>query len=217
MFRFFANIKFYRTLIALGIVIITFAILFFVSIGRQLNKPKQKQVEIATHDLDIVFGLHTAPHSIYLYSNYSCSHCHKFFVEVFPKLQQEYLDNGKVNLILRLVDFGDNSYINDAYRMAVCINAYGNYAHLHELFIAHFKVVESSDFIAMMDEFTQADDMVAQCYYGDEAQTYLDIIKSEFTRLQFKGTPTFIIGNRAYTGFLSFNQLVDIIDKQITF
>lgn len=217
MFRFILNIKFYRTLIALGLVAIVFVILFFTSIGKQLKKPKQKQVEIVAHDLDIVFGLHTAPHSIYLYSNYSCSHCHKFFMEVFPLLKQNYMDNGEVKLIMRLVDFGNNPYISDAYRMAICINAYGNYTHLHELFLTHFKIVESNDFIAMLDEFTQADDMVAQCYYGDEAQTYLDIIKNEFTRLQFKGTPTFIIGNRAYTGYLNFNQLADILDKQITF
>lgn len=215
MFRFFANIKFYCTLIALGLVAIAFTFLFIVRTGKQFYKPKQQLAEFVTHDLDIVFGLKTAPHSIYLYSNYTCPHCHKFFVEVFPHLKERYMDTGKVNLIMRLVDFGDNPYINDAYRMAVCINAYGNYIHLHELFLAHFKVVESNDFITMMDEFTQADDMVAQCYYGEEAQTYLDIIKSEFTRLQFKGTPTFIIGNRAYTGFLNFDQLSDIIESQI--
>jgi protein-disulfide isomerase len=173
------------------------------------------QTELKQNDLDIVFGSDTAKLSIYMYSSYSCTYCKKFFDEVLPKLKPEYIDNGKVNIIVRLVDHATNPIIKNANKIAICINKYGYYAKLHELFVANFKVVSTSEFESMIDEFTLADDLVAECYFGDKAEDYLNETRNQFDQLGFKGTPTFVIKTNVFGGFMNYEQLSEVINHYL--
>lgn len=207
-----------HTIVAIIISLILVAIIAYQVVTLFANKRSNTSIESINQpkELDIIFGSPSAPFSLYMYSSYSCVHCQRFFQEVLPQLEQEYINSGQLNLVVRMVDFSDIPQVNDAYRIAVCIHRYGYYAHLHELLLANFRVVTTNDFSEMIDEFTQADDLVAQCFFGGEAQEYLDSIKNEFERLNFKGTPTFVVNKVAYTGYMSFKKLSGIISEQFT-
>ncbi|MDD2195806.1 MAG: thioredoxin domain-containing protein [Bacteroidales bacterium] len=173
------------------------------------------QAELKQNDLDIVFGSDTAKLSIYMYSSYACTYCKKFFDEVLPKLKPEYIDNGEVNIIVRLVDHATNPTIANANKIAICINRYGYYEKLHELFVANFKVVSTSEFESMIDEFTLADDLVAECYFGGEAEDYLNETRNQFDQLRFKGTPTFVIKTSVFGGFVDYEQFSEVINHYL--
>ena len=57
------------------------------------------------YQLDMTIGSAEAKVTIIEYSSLTCPHCATFHEEVFPKLKEEYVETGKVNLIFREVYF----------------------------------------------------------------------------------------------------------------
>ena len=57
------------------------------------------------HDLDMTIGNSESRVTVVDYSSLTCPHCATFHAEIFPKLKEEYIDTGKVNLIFREVYF----------------------------------------------------------------------------------------------------------------
>jgi protein-disulfide isomerase len=165
--------------------------------------------------LDIVFGDHNASLEIYMYSSYSCSYCSLFFTDVFPKIKNKYIDSGKVKLIMRLTVKSSNVDVQDAMKAAVCISKYGNYEYLHELLLTDSKVVATHEFRDMINDFINRDVFVAECILGQEAEEYLNQNLTDFNTLGLKGTPTFIVGNRIYTGFQDFEKFDKIIENNL--
>src|SRR6202000_572636 len=50
---------------------------------------------------DMVLGSPTAPVTVVEYSSLTCPHCAAFAENVFPMLQQKYIDTGKVRFVSR--------------------------------------------------------------------------------------------------------------------
>jgi protein-disulfide isomerase len=204
------------------IVAIGFSVIILILIGvriakyRSTNKTRIAQVNIQEErPLDIVFGNHDAKLSIYMYSSYSCSYCTLFFTDVFPELEKEYINSGEVKLILRLTVKSNNIDIQNAMKTAVCINKYGNYEYLHELLLNDSKVVVTHEFRDMVNSFIDKDIYVAECILGNEAEEYLNKNVQDYETLKLKGTPTFIIGNKIYTGYQDYEKFEQIITHHL--
>lgn len=58
---------------------------------------------------EIMIGKADAPVTVVEYASLTCPHCAKFHKEVFPQFKREYLDTGKVRLIMREFPIGRTS------------------------------------------------------------------------------------------------------------
>ncbi|MDY0200141.1 MAG: thioredoxin domain-containing protein [Bacteroidales bacterium] len=200
------------------IISITISVIIVALIGIRLGQyfSSKNKVEVSStifshRPLDIVFGDSNAPLAIFMYSSYSCSYCKLFFTDVFPNLEKEYINNGKVKLVMRLTVKSNSIDTQNAMRTAVCVNKYGDYTYLHELLLSNSKVVVTNDFRDMVNEFIEKDIYVAECILGGEAEEYLAQNVADFETLKLKGTPSFIIDNQVYTGYQNsekFNQII---------
>ena len=204
------------------IIAISISAILLILIGHRIYNYRsyKKMVSIGSsvlenRPLDIVFGDHNASLEIYMYSSYSCSYCSLFFTDVFPKIKNKYIDSGKVKLIMRLTVKSSNVDVQDAMKAAVCIGKYGNYEYLHELLLTDSKVVATHEFRDMINDFINRDVFVAECILGQEAEEYLNQNLTDFNTLGLKGTPTFIVGNRIYTGFQDFEKFDKIIETNL--
>jgi hypothetical protein len=162
-------------------------------------------------DLDIVFGDPSAKLGIYMYTSYSCTFCKQFFTDVYPNLKSEFLDSGKVKLIMRLTVNTINPDYMNSLKTAVCINKYGHYERLHELLLDDSRVVFTNEFKEIIDDFIQRDPFVAECILGKESESYLSQNLKDFKENEFKGTPTFVINSKVYRGYREYEQFKKII------
>lgn len=166
-------------------------------------------------ELDIVFGNENAQLAVFMYSNYSCNFCRQFFTEVYPQLQDEFINNSKVKLIMRLAVKTNNIDLLNSLKTAVCIAKHGNFSYLHQLLLADHMVVFSNEFRSMIDEFIDSDEIVAECILGGEAEAYLLQNLTDFNSYGFKGTPTFVIGKKVYSGYREYPDFKAIIEKHL--
>ncbi len=165
--------------------------------------------------LDITFGSDTAPLTVFAYMSYHCGYCRLFFTDVYPKLEKEFISNGKVRFVLKIVEHSKNPDRIKEVRTAICINRYGYYGKLHELLVTNSSVIYTDEFREMVNHFIDSDPLVAECILGNESMDYVLQIRNEFDKFGFTGTPTFAIGTQVYRGFMPYEQFKTIIVKHL--
>ena len=200
------------TLSAILVILIVFKLVQYFS-DKSSSKILSQPIE--QRELDIVFGNESAQLTVFMYANYSCSYCRLFFAEVYPQLQEDYIVNNRVKLIMRLAVKTSNIDLKNSLKTAVCVARYGNFHYLHQLLLADNMVIFSNDFRNMVDEFIDSDELVAECILGGEAEDYLFQNLEEFNIFGFKGTPTFVIDNKVYSGYREYDAFKMIIDNHL--
>ena len=170
---------------------------------------------LTTDANDIVFGNDSAQLSVYMYASYNCSYCRKFFTDVLPELQEDFIDTKRVKIILRLTSRTIDKKLKRALKAQVCVNKYGNYQYLHELLLNNDKIVYTDDFQKMITEFAEKDPFIGECIDGSEANRYLLRNLAEFDSLKVKGTSTFVIKNVVYPGYRDAQAFNKILNKHL--
>ena len=103
--------------------------LFLIALGLSVPTAAQQQLEKDANGLtivktpsragvwgDIVYGDPDAPIELIEYASLTCPHCARFAADIFPKIQAEYIDTGKVKFIYR-------NYVMNPYDMAASVAA----------------------------------------------------------------------------------------------
>lgn len=185
------------------------AILFF-----QQKEDYRIKAGINQNELDIIYGSEDANLTIFMYSNYTCSFCRKFFQTVYPQLEKEYIHDGKVKLVVKPIALTNNESAINSLKIAVCLNKYGNLEKLNELLLIEPKVIYTDKFTEVINELTEKDEFVAECMYGGEAEIYLSKNLIDFKRLNCTGTPTFVINDKIYKGFVEYDKFKKVVEKE---
>ncbi len=89
------------------------------SVLADLPKPIDSPLTKA-QDGDLVEGDANAPITMIEYSSLSCPHCAKFHNDVLPQMKTDFIDTGKVKLVIR--DFPLNKQAADASLFAHCVS-----------------------------------------------------------------------------------------------
>jgi len=199
-------------LILFIIIQVTF---FIVKYFKNNNNSGVTRVELIEGELDLVYGSDTAQLSLFMFSSYQCSFCRKFLIEVYPEIKREFIDQGKLKLVIKPLVLSNNESLVNSVKLAVCINKYGNFDKLNQLLLTEPKVVYSDEFDNLIQELTEEDSFVAECFFGGKAENYIMKNIVEFNSLGLKGTPTFIINNKIYKGYKDLESMGKIIEKEL--
>lgn len=97
-----------------GIILLSVAVFMFVGLGRAVNSIKSNNSDSFETRLqnmhfdeekykipEIVLGSPNAKYTVMLYSSFSCNHCMMLHLAELPKFIKEYVEKGKVRLIIR--------------------------------------------------------------------------------------------------------------------
>lgn len=168
---------------------------------------------------EIVIGKKTAPHTVIVYSSFSCSHCRKFHMEEFPKLKKYYIDKGLVKVILR-------NYIDDLGALEAAILMRIFYAKSKDAVTLYKKIFKKQQ------EWLNSKNprkflkqiFVKAGYDSKEVDNYLDTNNKEYKRvsaglmkeqqramhmLQISSVPAFVLDDRVHQGILTCEEIVE--------
>lgn len=189
----------------------------FVSCQSNMSRKSFETIEkkIVQKTGDVVFGDDAAPKTVFMYASYNCDFCRYFFSRTYPDLKTNFLDAGKLKLVVKWVDFTDNPQILYALQAASCIGQFGIYEKYHQLLLVNPDVVFTEDFALLIDDIMEDNRNIAECILQNDEYAYLRENVREFRENNFTGTPTFVLNNHAYTGFISYNNFKKLIEKEL--
>lgn len=189
----------------------------FVSCQSNMSRKSFETIEktIVQKTGDVVFGDDAAPKTMFMYASYNCDFCRYFFSRTYPDLKTNFLDAGKLKLVVKWVDFTDNPQILYALQAASCIGQFGIYEKYHQLLLVNPDVVFTEDFALLIDDIMEDNRNIAECILQNDEYAYLRENVREFRENNFTGTPTFVLNNHAYTGFISYNNFKKLIEKEL--
>ncbi len=204
----------YTVSVALVVLIITKLVRYYQPALFRATTYTVLTGEVKEHDLDIIFGSDTAPLTVYMYSHYTCKFCIKFFQEDFPKLKSDYIDNGKIRFVLKLIELNRNRDVLNSLQAAVCVNKYGSFDKFHELLLSDSRVVFTQEFKDLVNDFIFNNGDIAECMLNNNNYRYIYVNNNEFMQLGLKGAPTFIVNKHIYSGYRNYHDIVKIIRNE---
>ncbi len=188
-------------------------------LGSCSKKSSDKSFETIKHEVtqksgDVILSDDSAPKTVFIYASYNCDFCRYFFSRTYPDLKSNYLDNGKLKLVIKWVDFQDNPQVLYSLQAASCIGRFGIYEKFHQLLLVNPGVVFTNDFVELVDDIMEDNSEIAQCILQNNEYEYLRGNVKEFRNNNLSGTPTFVLNNHAYSGFISYDNFKKLLKKE---
>ena len=176
---------------------------------------------VETKYIEMSKGNENAPIIFVEYASLTCPACAAFHSNVYPKLNKEYIETGKIKFIHREIYF-DRAGLWAALT-ARCSNEVNRYFGMLDLLYSEqpkWSRSESSDKI--VDELLKISaksgiDMAKAISCLDDEEKALDLVNQYQVYVNedaIESTPTFIISGEKYTN-RSYDELKKIIDKEL--
>lgn len=169
-------------------------------------------------DSDVVYGKDDAPVTMVEYASYSCSHCGQFYKEVFPTLEKNYIETGKLRLVFR--SFPLNQPALDAAQMVHCSDKAQRQSYVKVLFNTQEKWAydvsyrESLAGIAVLGGMERS--KFDACLADKEVQSAVLLVYQEAqTTFKVDATPTLFLGSEIIKGDHSLATVVRAVDKAL--
>ena len=162
---------------------------------------------------EVVLGNKNAPHTIIIYTSFTCLHCRKFHLKEFRKLRKKYIETGKAKVYLR-------SYLDDqgALEAAILVRCLGGHScrKIDGLYQQIFEKQES--WMASQDpvqfirklfiDLKHSKRKIEECL-GDMKISAGLMKEQQRATLKFKISlvPAFIVDGKIYHGFLTCEEI----------
>jgi protein-disulfide isomerase len=176
-------------------------------IKQLLARPQQQQVPAAPStprspenltvkgDAIYVLGKSDAPLTMVEFTDFQCPFCARFETTTFPEIKKNYIDTGKLRLILRDLPLADmHPFAMKAAQSVHCAGDQGKFWEMKELVFKNQNKIDVDSLAGYAKELSLNGDAFKSCMaegkhikeIGDEAKYAQS--------LGITGTPTFILG-----------------------
>jgi protein-disulfide isomerase len=161
------------------------------------------QTVLALTKDDRILGNPNAPVTIIEYASLTCPHCAHFENDVLPELKKEWIDTGKVKLVLR--DYPLDEPALRAAMIARCAPPDRFYAYIDTIFAAQDKWVMARDYREALARLVKIGGMSKDEFDNCLKNTALEnrIVEGRLIaskELDVNSTPTFFINGTKFTG-----------------
>jgi protein-disulfide isomerase len=167
-------------------------------------------------------GPETAPIFVYEFADFECSHCARFAIEVFPRIDSAFVKTGKIRWIFVNLPLPTHPNAWLAHEAALCAGAIADkFWALHDrLFAGQKEWGPAADASPVFTRYARdagvPADAFAACTTGDRVASLLlqDVIFAATSRVS--GTPAFMINNeQTVMGLKSFEEWKLLLEPMI--
>jgi protein-disulfide isomerase len=166
---------------------------------------------------ELSLGRADAPVVMVKYMSLTCPHCRRFMADTFPALRREYIDTGKVRLVIREFPIGKTS---GSATIALRCAPMSEYLTLYNKFLAQQGAWVSQE--VRVDAIHRVAAQVGlgrealdACLANREMIEGLKQVKERGRQLGIIGTPNFFIGNRLEKTTLGIKEIRALVDPML--
>lgn len=148
------------------------------------------------------------------FSDFLCPYCTGFSINTFPKIDEKYIETGKVKLIFR--NFPVHAGAWAAAEASECAHEQGRFWDYHDRLYAAGRESFTGKYLKQLAQELKLDsETFNDCFDTDR---YDEEIKDDLRvgrRLGVEGTPTFFINGREVMGSRPFETFEEIIEEEL--
>jgi protein-disulfide isomerase len=152
-------------------------------------------------------GQATAPLTMVLYTDYECPFCRRFEKETLPQLRQQYIDNGKLKLVIKDLPLSMHANAQKAAEANHCAAEQGRYWPYRQRLTALGEPLAVPRLAALAEEVGLDRARFEECLRVGLFAPAVAHSVNEAGRLGIDGTPTFILG-REHDGYVEGQRIV---------
>ncbi len=164
---------------------------------------------------------------IYEFADYRCPYCRRFATDTLPQLEEDFMgEDGQVGL--SFVDFPLSAHGFPAVVAAEashCAGEQGAYWEMHNSIFGHFADMndlpldDEAPSVDMMvgfgDDLGLDTDALRQCLETQRYRPTIGTIYRDARDANVDVTPTLIVGQQVVLGFLSYEELKPVVERQL--
>lgn len=170
----------------------------------------------------MALGSTTAVLTLVEFSDYQCSYCRRFHVEVLPALRRAYIDTGKLQLIFKDYPLSSHREALPAAVAGRCAAAQGKFWPMNELLFAHQDRLEAALYSRLAQTLALDLEAFRLCTQDPALRVAVQRDQQQALNLGIHATPGFLIGRmqggqmlveRVGNGFIDFAALSRELDR----
>lgn len=161
--------------------------------ARQVPPPRAQNVKVSIDD-DPIKGDPKAPVTIVEFSDFQCPFCKRFYDQVLPSLDKEYISTGKVRLVFRDYPLEFHKNALPAAIAANCAQEQGKYWGVHNFLFEHPDKLNTASVISSADELNLNREKFEKCVNDKTKETEINKDFQDGQLYGVRGTPSFFIG-----------------------
>ncbi len=147
---------------------------------------------------DKAHGDKNAPLTLYEFSSLGCSHCAKFHLDLLPKLENDFISQGKLKVVF--INFPLEAKSMKGAMLSECLNPQQREAFLNTVFLKQrewmlsYKAEEVLSKYAIDENFTEEN--AKECLQNDALEKDILADRQEaIDKLKMQGTPAFLFSS----------------------
>lgn len=158
----------------------------------------------------ISLGQENAPVTIEEYTNFLCPACANFALQTLPKIEENYIKNGKIKMVFFIVGPQEIS------QAAFCADKAGKFMEYHDyLFNRQGEITQEKDILDFASKVGIEMSQFNQCYSSGPASQAAQSWIAQTQERGVEATPTFIINGEKLVGSQPFEEFQKIIDAKL--
>lgn len=167
---------------------------------------------------DMAMGDPGAPVTMVEYASLTCSHCADFDIQVLPKIQENYIETGKVYYILR--DFPFDPIATAAFMLSHCAGSERYFGFIDVLYRQQakwaFTPTPMEDLKALARQGGISDESFDACMKNQEIFDHVKQVALRGAKtFGVRSTPTFFVNGEKIEGALPWNEFEPLIEKAL--
>jgi protein-disulfide isomerase len=128
------------------------------------------------------------------YSDFQCPFCGGYAREVFPKIDSEYIKNGKIRYYFRDLPLPMHSNAMQAAQAARCAGDEGKFWEMHALLFSHQDALDAASLKKQAETIGVDPARFAECLTSGKYRNNVARSVATAERMRIDGTPAFLIG-----------------------
>jgi len=142
-----------------------------------------------------VLGADDAPVTLVEFTDYQCAYCGRFFVNTLPGIKEEYIDTGKVRLVVKDLPLAMHPYARSAAVAAHCAGEQDQFWAMHDSLFENNRQLQDEHLTQYAQDIGLDTNAFRECLASKRHNTMIDADITEANGQGITGTPTFIVGH----------------------
>ena len=156
--------------------------------------------KVVSIDDDPIKGDKDAPVTIIEFSDYECPFCRRNYEQVYKKIDEEYVSNGKVRVVFRDFPLGFHKLAIPAAVAANCAGEQGKYWEVHDFLFENPDKLDKTAVLNASDEIGLDKSKFEACINDKSKEAEITKDFQDGQKYGVRGTPSFFIGKTTESG-----------------